>query len=243
MGAIKSPCSAKTEKKGRGRPKFNANSNCDCGQCAKKTLPWMPHEARFTISDNHHPPSRTSKKIPDLMHVDQINKSALKAVGPSSTIVSRSLSNVVNDESSQGGCNEDMLQAQIKLNTEMMARVEALEKERKEFAEMLKNFEGERKQMQKDIDKISKEKDYFKTKHGESSEQLKYLKKKFEKGGKKNQSLDDDQETDKPATESKPLSEISESDEPAKKSQPLDKNSDDIENADDIENRDPNEFN
>lgn len=94
-----------------GRVQFECNSDCECSMCVQTLqpkVPWMQSVPRFGVIDNHQRP------IPDL------NPSGASAKSP---LPSHAISEP-----------DEMLQTQIKLNTGLMQRVDALEAEIKVLA-------------------------------------------------------------------------------------------------------------
>lgn len=106
----------------------------------------MQSVPRFSVVDRHQRP------IPDLNPID--------------SLVDASLTNVpVNDDP------EELLQTQIKLNAELMKRVEALGAEKTTLT-------AEVKALQAAVDQSKKETAFYKIKFEESSAELDQLKKK-----------------------------------------------------------------
>lgn len=136
-----------------GREKFDHNPNCDCSMCAqaeKPNVPWMQSIPRFAVIDNHQRPVPTLHPI----------RASVDA-SPSAT--------VVNDES------KEMLEAQIKINAEMMQRVDTFEAERNAFASEIKTLRSS-------LDQCKKENAFCKAKLLETLAECEQLKKKLVKG-------------------------------------------------------------
>lgn len=128
----------------------------------------MQRVPRFGVIDNHQRP------IPRLNPIAPLTKTP-----PSATVVSGSSGQTLQATKVSPSTDVDvqsaeMMQAQIKLNADMMKRVEALEAEKKCFADEIKALRtlSERSQ---------KEAAFYKAKYAESSSQYQKLNEKLAK--------------------------------------------------------------
>lgn len=122
-----------------GREKYAANPNCKCSACTNNmqpNLPWMQSVPRYCVVDNHQRP------VPDLNPIRSSSKAS-------------SSSAVANNEANE------MLQTQIKFNTELLGRVDALTAEKNAIAVAIKAIQA-------DCDRFKKESVYYKTKFDEA---------------------------------------------------------------------------
>lgn len=114
-----------------GRVNFAHNSLCICSTCVqsvKPNVPWMQSVPRFSVIDNHQRP------VPDLAPIPaSTNPSASTSVTAS-----------VNSDGSQ-----ELLEVQMKLNNELMQRVDTLEAEKKALEDNVQVLQAECDQSKK----------------------------------------------------------------------------------------------
>lgn len=96
----------------------------------KPNVPWMQSVPRFSVIDNHHRP------VPDLAPI-------LASANPSAS-ASASVAASVNSDGSQ-----ELLEVQMKLNTELMQRVGTLEAEKKALEDNVRVLQAECDQSKK----------------------------------------------------------------------------------------------
>lgn len=133
VNRIQTPCL-----KPLGRVEFQSNPNCKCSTCVqivKPNIPWMQSIPRFSVVDNHQ------RSIPELKPIRSAKPS------PSATMTSSK--------------SDEMMQAQIKLNAELMQRVSALEAEKKILADEVKKLQAE-------CDRSKKLNAFYRTKFADS---------------------------------------------------------------------------
>ena len=101
------------------------------------SVPWMPSKPRFTVVDNEN----QQRRLPDLQPIHRSTKTPSPA-------------EVVDEP-------DDPLQVQIKMNNELLRRIQVLEEEKKAAIE-------EKKNLLAIIDKMKKEHAFFKATSGQT---------------------------------------------------------------------------
>lgn len=126
-----------------GRVKFAHNSLCNCSMCVqsvKSNVPWMQSVPRFSVIDNHQRP------VPKLAPI-------LTSANPSaSASASAPVATSVNSDEPK-----ELLEVQMKLNTELMQRVDTLEAEKKVLEDTVQRLQAE-------CDRSKKQAMFFKSK-------------------------------------------------------------------------------
>lgn len=174
-----------TPKGRKGRAKFEPNPDCSCTDCAQNAnlqLPWMPSTPRFTVADHHATPNTTTKtnQNDNTSQIEQGTVPRAKPVPGLLSIGNRNGSENGHDASlANQSVDAEMMEAQFKLNAEMMARVEALEADKKKHVDEKKALEDERNQLKMLIEQANKEKQFFKSRLADTTDQLQYLKKRM----------------------------------------------------------------
>lgn len=184
--------------------------SCSCdlhGESDKPNLPWLPKKVRFNVSGFDGQAKANARKIPSLLPLTLASPSSFDVQGPSSTqsvapgSSSIQIGNIVipepsssqnvasgpssanqNDTIGQNATRDsfnndgdaEAIQTQIRINTQMMAEVE---------------------KMRKEMDKVNKERDFFKIKFSKAKDQLEYLKKKFAKKNEQDENIDPNVDT------------------------------------------------
>ncbi|XP_055306903.1 uncharacterized protein LOC129571163 [Sitodiplosis mosellana] len=147
----------------------------------RSNVPWLPVLPRFSVLDNVHTSrnhtivsgalndSNTPTSVVEVTDADGANNAVDLSLAKAVHSIGNNLVDL--NASIPHDLSHDMMQAQIKLNAEMMQRVEALEAQRKAFEE-------ERKKLQQAAEKNKKAKEYYKSLYVETAGSLEQLKKK-----------------------------------------------------------------
>lgn len=140
------------------RPTSAQVDACSCdhhGHDNEPNLPWLPKRVRFSGTGTDFAGQADTRKIPSLLPLMLPSTSH----GPTATVTSQTATLGLNGNDDENG-NVETLRAQIRLNTQMISTIKGLRNE---------------------IDKMAKERDFFKMKLSASNEQMVYLKKKLNK--------------------------------------------------------------
>lgn len=166
-------------------------ANCDCDHHTnnkRPCVPWLPKKPAFIVTDNDPTAPRPTARKTNVQKPRPFSTSVAptsQSSEPSQVkanhktnksmpgllrIKNQSNKQSASQSTTQPTLDSDMMNAQIRINSQIMTEVDTLR------AEKLK--------LQADIDKLAKEKEFFKTKLAHASDQLNYLKKKMDKSGK-----------------------------------------------------------
>lgn len=165
-------------------PSTAKNDSCACdyhGNAHTPNLPWLPKRVRFSGPDSYvqvqSAPTK-AKNIPSLIPLTSMATGQIVTQTPSSVQsvakgppTNQNAGKSVSQGLSKNGAENidaEAMQAQIRINTRMMAELETL---------------------RKDMDSVKKQRDFFKIRLSQTTDQLVYLKKKV---GKKHVGVGDE---------------------------------------------------